>query len=500
MLSGYRTRAYPTAAQAAALRVWVGHQRFIYNAKVREAEYWRAFARRSLSLTGQAPLPDQAYSQFIGEDTAFLRAVPSQVLRNGAYRFATGCARSLKGLGGAPVIRKKHGRQSVLLTSELFRFTEVADPATGELRAQLHLGTKTKDLGRLQFKAKKGVPFAPPKMLTVSIEPDGKWYMSFCYEMQAAPGEQPQVLRTEQELAYELGLRSAPELEQLVVGIDRGIQRPVATSEGQAFVIAPACAARIARKDRQAGRHQRRMARQQLGSKNRAKTRQRIARLKGYGAEVRRDFAHKTSFQLVHSQAQVFVFEDLKLQNMTAAPAPKQAADFKKTGRYTANGAAAKAGLNKALLSSALGLVKQYTAYKAARRNKLCLSVSPYRSSQECAACGHTAAENRPSQAVFACLACGHAGNADHNAARVLKARGIRQLLEGVPAKRKKKTARVRGAARGKNRVGPVRPEPGESPKPVESVSAAVSSRAANGAVLYEAGNRHLDASASGGR
>lgn len=84
-LCGYRTRAYPTAAQAAALRMWVGHQRFIYNSKVREADYWRSFGRRSLSLTGQVPPPDQAYSQFIGADTAFLRDVPSQVLRNGAY-------------------------------------------------------------------------------------------------------------------------------------------------------------------------------------------------------------------------------------------------------------------------------------------------------------------------------------------------------------------------------------------------------------------------------
>lgn len=496
MLSGYRTRAYPTAAQAAVLRMWVGHQRFIYNAKVREAEYWRAFARQSLSLTGQAPLPDQAYSQFVGEDTAFLRDVPSQVLRNGAYRFATGCARSLKGLGGAPVIRKKHGRQSVLLTSELFRFAEVLDPATGELRQQLHLGTKSKNLGRLQFKAKKGAPFTAPKMLTVSIEPDGRWYVSFCYEKQPAPGEQPQVLRTEQELAYELGIRSADELEQLVVGIDRGVQLPVATSEGQAFVIEPTCTARIAKKDRRTKRYQRRMARQQLGSKNRAKTRQRIARLKAYGAEVRRDFAHKTSLQLVQSKAQVFAFEDLKLKNMTAAPAPKPAGDFHKTGRYTANGAAAKAGLNRALLGSALGLVKQYTAYKAARRNKLVLSVPAHHSSQQCAECGHTAAENRLSQAEFRCVACGHADNADHNAARVLQQRAIQALREGVPAKKPKKTARVRG----KDKVGPVRPEPSESSKPVESVSAVGRSQAANDAVLYEAGNRHLDAQASGGR
>lgn len=56
------------------LRRRIGHQRFSYNAKVREAEYWRAFAHRSLSLTGLAPLPDQAYSQFVsgGLGVAFI--------------------------------------------------------------------------------------------------------------------------------------------------------------------------------------------------------------------------------------------------------------------------------------------------------------------------------------------------------------------------------------------------------------------------------------------
>ena len=142
MLSGYSTRAYPAVAQAAALRVWIGHQRFIKNAKVRELEYWQRFGHRSLALTGQVPLPDQAYSQFVTEDSSFLREVPSQVLRNGAYRFATACARALKGLGRQPAIHKKRGRQSVLLTSELFHFDEVVDQSTGELRYELHLGAQ----------------------------------------------------------------------------------------------------------------------------------------------------------------------------------------------------------------------------------------------------------------------------------------------------------------------------------------------------------------------
>lgn len=171
MISGARFRAYPTASQQAVLRVWIGHQRFIYNAKVKEQEYFNCFARSSLTLTGMKPLPDQAYSQFISEDTAFLKQVPSQLLRNGAYRFATGNARMLKGLGGAPTLKKKHGRQSVLVTSELFNFADHTDSSTGKIRQHLVLGTKTRPLGRLNFKAHRG--YAVPKMLSISISVEG---------------------------------------------------------------------------------------------------------------------------------------------------------------------------------------------------------------------------------------------------------------------------------------------------------------------------------------
>jgi transposase len=150
-----------------------------------------------------------------------------------------------------------------------------------------------------------------------------------------------------------------------------------------------------------------------------------------------------------------------------------------------------KAGLNKALLGSAMGQILAYTAYKAARRNKLVLLVDPRYTSQECAECGHVAAENRLTQAAFHCVACGHEANADHNAARVIKARGIRMIREGRVGSKPKKTARVRG---NKQKVGPVRPEPGATPTLVENMLDAVGGHAANGAVFDEAGNRHYSA------
>ena len=62
------------------------------------------------------------------------------------------------------------------------------------------------------------------------------------------------------------------------------------------------------------------------------------------GAEVRRDFNDKASHALVASNAEVFIFEDLKLENMTIAPTPKQDV----AGRWARYGSAAEAGLNKA--------------------------------------------------------------------------------------------------------------------------------------------------------
>ena len=57
MQVGIRFRCYPTLEQAQTLTRWIGCQRFLYNAKVREDRYFRCFARKSLQHTGQhAPI------------------------------------------------------------------------------------------------------------------------------------------------------------------------------------------------------------------------------------------------------------------------------------------------------------------------------------------------------------------------------------------------------------------------------------------------------------
>ncbi|NDU80066.1 MAG: helix-turn-helix domain-containing protein [Ferrovum sp.] len=48
MQIGNKFRCYPTAAQEQTLLQWIGCQRNIYHSKVREDQYFRRFARKSL--------------------------------------------------------------------------------------------------------------------------------------------------------------------------------------------------------------------------------------------------------------------------------------------------------------------------------------------------------------------------------------------------------------------------------------------------------------------
>ncbi|MHB1684968.1 MAG: RNA-guided endonuclease InsQ/TnpB family protein, partial [Bacilli bacterium] len=172
-------------------------------------------------------------------------------------------------------------------------------------------------------------------------------------------------------------------------------------------------------------------------------------------------YAHQTSHSLVSDErCTLYAFEDLKIQNMTRRPKAKK--DEK--GRWIPNGAAAKAGLNRAILSSAWGQIVQYTEYKALRAGKLVVKVPFAYSSQECAFCGYTHKDNRLTQAEFVCLRCGHTDNADHNAAVVIAHRGVTKILSGGPLTKPKKSVRMRKT------VGPERSEPVQSAqKPEET-------------------------------
>ncbi len=458
MLNGYRFRCHPTKEQEHTLLRWIGCQRLIYNAKVSEDRYFRAFKRQFLAVVGE-PIPiDQGYSHFKTERTPYLGEVPSQVLRNGAVLWKQAYSRHFQGLGGRPKFHKRSGEQSVWLTSELFSFEPQVDRETGDiLRYNLQVGTHKFPVGEIDYVSHRQHHI--PASIHISVHA-GKWFLSFSAQDDTVSGFDRDRDRNREALieaaAQELRQLSPDVLAARTCGADRGVAKPLATSDGQVYDLSPVQEERIEKEREQKKKWQRRAARRKKGSKNQKKAYRKAARYQQYEANVRKEYTHQTSHALVaDDRYTLYAFEDLKIQHMTRRPKAKQ--DGK--GKWLKNGARAKAGLNRVILSSAWGQVVQYTEYKALRAGKLVVKVPFVYSSQECAACGFTHKDNRLTQAEFVCRRCGHTDNADHNAAVVIACRGVKKVLSGEPLTKAKKKTRIFRA------VGPERSEltPGET-------------------------------------
>jgi len=413
VLTGIKLKANPTSNQKLILSQWMGCARLVWNAKVSEEKYYRTFARKYYPMGTYAPI-DQKTSQFKSKElTPWLSKCPSQIIRNSAVNWYQTYQKFMKGLGGRPKSKPKADRGSIHLTREVFRFDHCED---GNVR--LFIGTKTNNIGYLSFKAHS--KFEIPNSLYLRKE-RGQYYVSFCYENEK-DGSQ---LSTNAEHLKFLQGSTKEYLEKNVIGIDRGIAIPVHAGY-QSFDYSKNQKNKIDNADRYIKRLQRKMARQKLTSNRRKKTKYRIANHHAKKANIRNDFAHKTSRSLVNSKAKVIVFEALKTSNMVRRPKAKQ----DEQGRFTSNKAKQKKGLNKAILNVGWHVIESYTKYKSYQAGKAVFKIPAPYTSQECAKCDYTHPSNRNSQDLFVCGRCGNTDNADNNASLVIKKRAINLILD----------------------------------------------------------------------
>lgn len=214
---------------------------------------------------------------------------------------------------------------------------------------------------------------------------------------------------------------TAPQLEVertttgSMVGIDMGIAHTVTTSNGEHLdlpeLLSPGERARKLRL-------QRRLARRVKGSNRRERTRKSLARVRIREADRRKDWIEKTTTQLVRDHDFIAI-EDLRVENMSrSARGTKES-----PGRNVRQ----KAGLNREIRNQAWAMFRQRLIDKATAATSpvTVVAVNPVNTSRRCSGCGHTAPDNRESQAVFRCQACNHTANADVNAAMNILAAGL---------------------------------------------------------------------------
>ncbi|MFF3613232.1 RNA-guided endonuclease InsQ/TnpB family protein [Streptomyces sp. NPDC002580] len=244
------------------------------------------------------------------------------------------------------------------------------------------------------------------RVKTVSVKREGrKWFV---------------VLTTEQEQPQPLPATGS------VAGIDLGIANFLADSNG-AFVPNPRHGRRATAKLQAAQQALSRFPR--CKAKDRTANHQwaveKVAELHGKVRRRRLDHAHKTARGLVRAH-DFIAHEDLKIRNMSRAPAPKPDPD--QVDVFLPNGATAKAGLNRSITDAGWGVFLTILHAKAESAGREVIAVDPRNTSRTCPQCGHTAEENRPTQEKFHCVACGHTAHADTvGAINVLRAGLVRR-------------------------------------------------------------------------
>ena len=254
-------------------------------------------------------------------------------------------------------------------------------------------------LGWLRYRNSRDV-LGSVSNITVSAN-DGKWFVS---------------IQTEREIEQPVHPATS------IVGIDVGISR-FATLSDESY-IKPLNTFR--KHENQLAKYQRRMSHikkhsNKQFSSNWKKAKARVQKIHTRIANVRKDFLHKTTTTISKNHAIVCI-EDLQVRNMSKSAAGSSDSP----GRNVK----AKSGLNKSILDQGWFEFRRQLEYKQAWLGGDVLAVPARNTSRTCPACGHVSADNRQTQAKFACVDCGYENNADVVGAINILNRGMK-MLEG---------------------------------------------------------------------
>ncbi|MDD1649058.1 MAG: transposase [Methylococcaceae bacterium] len=353
----------PTGEPQRTLRRFAGSCRFVYNQalalqkeRYEQGEKKLGYAGLCKLLTGWRNSPE----------TAWLADAPVHPLQQALKDLERAYSNVFAKRAHCPRFKKKGQHDS-------FRYPDPTQLKLDQANGRVFLPK----LGWLRYRNSRDVD-GTVKSITVS-QSCGKWFVS---------------IQTEREVNPPMHHSTA------AVGIDMGVARFATLSDGTFY--APLNS--FKRHETALRKAQQGMSRKTKFSNNWQKAKARIQRLHARIGNARRDFLHKTSTAISQNHALVFV-EDLQVRNMSKSAAG--------TADAPGRNVRAKSGLNKSILDQGWAEFGRQLDDKLAWRGGWLLAVPPQNTSRACPCCGHVSADNRQTQARFACIACGFEENAD---------------------------------------------------------------------------------------
>lgn len=372
--TAYKCRAYPTPEQAAVLNRTFGCVRVVWNRTLATRHTrWHterkatSYAETDRALTEMKKLPE----------LAFLNEVSSVPLQQTLRHQHNAMTAFFQKRARYPRYKSRDGKQSASYTRSAFRWRDGV-LTFGKMPGALTFVWSWPDVDPAGL---------APSMVTVSRDPDGRWFVTLAVDVEA-----PAALGPTGD----------------VVGVDLGLKDFAVLSTGQRIPHPR----HMERGERRLKRYQRMMARKQRGSANRKKAKAKVARAHSKVRDARRDFLHKASTDLVRRFDAVAV-EDLNVAGMVR-----------------------NRSLAKSISRTGWAEFRTLLAYKAHRDGRTLAVVERwYPSSKTCSGCGHLLARLSLSTRAWTCPTCRAPHDRDINAAKnIAVAAGLVETINACGA------------------------------------------------------------------
>ncbi len=357
----YKYRIYPTDEQKHILARTFGCARFIYNWALRQKTDAFYQEQQRLSYKDLSEALTRLKQQ---EEYSWLAEVSSVPLQQALRHLDKAFLNFFEGRAQYPTFKKKRRRQSATYTSNAFKWDGT----------QLTLAKMTEPL---DIRWSRPLPDgAIPSSVTITKDCADRYFVSLLVEEDIT-----QLEPIEQSVGADLGLK-----EFVILSTGETVGNP-----------------KFFHKDeKKLAKAQRRHARKQKGSKNRAKARKKVARIHARIADRRRDFLHQLSTRLIRENQTICV-ESLHVKNMVKNHC-----------------------LAKAISDVGWSEFVSQLEYKAAWYGRNLVKIDKwYPSSKRCFDCGHLLDSLTLDVRIWTCPECGVVHDRDLNAARNIHAVGL---------------------------------------------------------------------------
>ncbi|NET83595.1 MAG: IS200/IS605 family element transposase accessory protein TnpB [Moorea sp. SIO1F2] len=369
-----KVRIYPTQEQVQILAQHFGCARWWWNYALNQCIETYKETGKGLSRSALNSMLPKLKKD---EKTVWLKDCYSQVLQSVSLNLSRAYQNFFEGRAKYPRFKSFHHRQSIQYPQYVKQvgYCLKFPGKLGVIKAKIHRELD----GEI-------------KTVTVSKTPSGKYYASVLMEYESDDIK--------------------PSTDGKVIGIDLGIKDFAITYDGKK-TSKFGNPRHLAKYERKLAKKQRIAARKKKGSNGRKKARKIVAKVYEHIGNVRQDYLHKLSRKIVDDN-QVIVVENLNVKGMLCATRTLRERNHK---------------LAKAISDLSWGTFVNFLSYKCEKEGKVLVEIDRwFPSSKTCSNCHYRIKELPLDIRAWICPSCGTHHDRDGNAAKNIRAEGIRML------------------------------------------------------------------------